>query len=49
MMPRRPCVSYAFIITGVAPWPPAASPIDGATSTAVDAGRGGYDAAARAG
>jgi hypothetical protein len=41
MMPRRPCVSCAFVITGVAPWTPDGSPVDGATSAAVDAGRSG--------
>jgi hypothetical protein len=41
MMPRRPCVSCAFVITGVAPWTPDDSLVDGATSAAVDAGRSG--------
>jgi hypothetical protein len=42
-------VSCAFVITGVAPWTSAGSPVDGATRATVDAGRRGRDAAARAG
>jgi hypothetical protein len=40
-MPRSACVSCTFVITGVAPWTPGCSPVDGATSVAVDAGRSG--------